>query len=903
MAQTIKLRRSATASAVPTTGQLALGELAINTFDGKLFLKKDNGTQSIVEVGAGGSASAAGSNTQIQFNNSGAFGASSDFTWDNTGKDLYVNGQFGLGAAVQAPTQFVLGGTMPSSAGASYGINIASTVPAASTAGSAGYITNVSTAAAAFTLPTLLHFSASQGTFGAGSTVTDQYGYYAQGTLTGATNNYGFFGGINAGTGRWNFFAGGTAANYFAGRLNLGSTSTSITAQFYFGGTAPSGTDVYSIYTDQTISAVTTGSASAVTSNLSTAATAFTLPSLNHFVATQGTFGAGSTVTSQRGFYAHNSLTGATNNYGFFSDIAAGTNCWNFYSNGTAYNFFQGAVGTGTGPLAYTQLRIGSTGPSSSNLTYSVYADQTAPATTTSEFASFYSTPSTAASAFTLGTMFHYIATQGTIGAGSAITNQFGFYVANNLTGATNNYGFYSNIPSGTNRWNFYANGTAANYFGGATTFNSTVTMNTALGLASGGTGQTTAPAAMAALTGYTTTATAAGTTALTNTSSHQQFFTGTSTQTITLPSTATLTLGWPITITNNSTGNLSVQTSTAVALGTVLPGTTMEFTCIDTAVNTAAAWDMEFTGVQTVTGTGALVLATSPTLVTPALGTPASGNFTVGTFSWPNFNQNTSGTAANVTGTVAAANGGTGQTTYAVGDILYASTTSALSKLADVATGSALISGGVGVAPSWGKVGLTTHISGTLAVGNGGTGATTLTGLVKGNGTSAFTAAVAGTDYSVVTQGTAVATTSGTSFTFSSIPSTCKRIIVSFKGVTYSASQMLIQIGPASIATTGYVGAAGSINGSNLCLTTALSAGFQLYSPTVAAISGSVLLTLEDAATNTWCASGSFAAGGQSSYVGGYVALAGTLTQVKITTVTGTATFSAGSVNIQYVS
>ena len=90
-----------------------------------------------------------------------------------------------------------------------------------------------------------------------------------------------------------------------------------------------------------------------------------------------------------------------------------------------------------------------------------------------------------------------------------------------------------------------------------------------------------------------------------------------------------------------------------------------------------------------------------------------------------PTLNQNTTGTASNVTGVVAATNGGTGQSSYAVGDLLYASTTTALSKLADVATGNALISGGVGVAPSWGKIGLTTHVSGTLAVGNGGTGNT----------------------------------------------------------------------------------------------------------------------------------------------------------------------------------
>lgn len=75
---------------------------------------------------------------------------------------------------------------------------------------------------------------------------------------------------------------------------------------------------------------------------------------------------------------------------------------------------------------------------------------------------------------------------------------------------------------------------------------------------------------------------------------------------------------------------------------------------------------------------------------------------------------------------TISATKGGTGQTSYAVGDLLYANTTTTLAKLADVATGNALISGGVGVAPSYGKIGLTTHVSGTLPVANGGTNAST---------------------------------------------------------------------------------------------------------------------------------------------------------------------------------
>jgi len=92
--------------------------------------------------------------------------------------------------------------------------------------------------------------------------------------------------------------------------------------------------------------------------------------------------------------------------------------------------------------------------------------------------------------------------------------------------------------------------------------------------------------------------------------------------------------------------------------------------------------------------------------------------------------------------GTLAATNGGTGQTSYAVGDLLYASTTTAVSKLADVATGNALISGGVGVAPSYGKIGLTTHVSGTLPVANGGTNLTAFTanGIMYASSTSALT-------------------------------------------------------------------------------------------------------------------------------------------------------------------
>ena len=92
----------------------------------------------------------------------------------------------------------------------------------------------------------------------------------------------------------------------------------------------------------------TTSAATMADSYVTTEATSFTVTDIQHFSAGQGTIGAGSTVTNQFGFRARSSLTGATNNYGFRSEIASGTNRWNFYASGTADNYFGGNVGIGT---------------------------------------------------------------------------------------------------------------------------------------------------------------------------------------------------------------------------------------------------------------------------------------------------------------------------------------------------------------------------------------------------------------------------------------------------------------------------------------------------------------------------------------------------------------------------
>jgi len=74
---------------------------------------------------------------------------------------------------------------------------------------------------------------------------------------------------------------------------------------------------------------------------------------------------------------------------------------------------------------------------------------------------------------------------------------------------------------------------------------------------------------------------------------------------------------------------------------------------------------------------------------------------------------------AISLAGTLVAANGGTGFATYTIGDLLYANSSTTLAKLADIATGNALLSGGVGAAPSWGKVDLSTTVTGALPLGS----------------------------------------------------------------------------------------------------------------------------------------------------------------------------------------
>jgi hypothetical protein len=151
---------------------------------------------------------------------------------------------------------------------------------------------------------------------------------------------------------------------------------------------------------------------------------------------------------------------------------------------------------------------------------------------------------------------------------------------------------------------------------------------------------------------------------------------------------------------------------------------------------------------------------------------------------------------------------------------------------------------------------------------------------------------------------GTAVASTSGTSIDFTSIPSWVKRITVIFNGVSVSGSSSgLVQIGAGSVTSTGYLSYWGFIQSIGNINTGNSTAGFGFWNGNTADTRYMhMVITLVSA--NTWVAShqGAFDSGGNYLVLGGgRVTLGGTLDRVRITTVAGTDTFDAGSINILY--
>ena len=201
-----------------------------------------------------------------------------------------------------------------------------------------------------------------------------------------------------------------------------------------------------------------------------------------------------------------------------------------------------------------------------------------------------------------------------------------------------------------------------------------------------------------------------------------------TANQTITLSGDATGsgTTSIVVTLANSGVTAGTYRSVTVNAKGLVTAGTNPT-TLAGYGITDAQPLDADLTAIAALAGTSGFLKKTAADTWSLDTATYLTSAVTTISFGSTGLTPNTATSGAvTVAGTLVAANGGTGQSSYAVGDILYASAATTLAKLAAVATGNVLISGGVTTAPSWGKVGLATHVSGTLGIANGGTGVTT---------------------------------------------------------------------------------------------------------------------------------------------------------------------------------
>ena len=180
-----------------------------------------------------------------------------------------------------------------------------------------------------------------------------------------------------------------------------------------------------------------------------------------------------------------------------------------------------------------------------------------------------------------------------------------------------------------------------------------------------------------------------------------------------------------------------------------------------------------------------------------------------------------------------------------------------------------------------------TTATNGTLNLPEG-------TGTVSVNGLN-----------SNIVSGTAQASTSGTNIDFTGIPSWVKRITVMFSGVsTNGTSPFLIQIGNGAVISTGYTSSTVGATSGNVVTGSSQTAGFGLTNANIAANTYFGQTVILNITGNTWESQTNIvsAVNTFSTYLsGGVLALGGTLDRVRITTVNGTDTFDAGTINILY--
>ena len=451
------------------------------------------------------------------------------------GGAVSITGRIGIGTNFNtAYLAFIGGGSAhPDTATTIYGLVSDYTGPATATNAASGFTSIMRSTASAYTVSSLLHFDANLTSKGAGSTITSVFGFRANSSIATGTNNYGFYSNIASAATTWQIYMAGTAGNHIASDLRIATTSlvgseklrvagttntdglivnstaainpvsigamdnvvigasssqaatfstTSIrvaidtTHSLKIGAPNSSATSIVGAGFDATAPSTATANLDGFKSTLGTAVAAFTLIDLAHFRVASTTAGAGSTITNAYGFKVESTFPAATNNYGFYSGLAASTNNYGLYFPGTAKNYVNGEVGIKQAPATQTSLVVGF--PSTTGtLAWGINVYLQGTTFQTYSIAAHQSFISTAAAVYTLSEAVHYDIFATSKGAGSTISACYGFRANNNIAVGTFNYGFHCGINAAANTYQFYAGGTADSYFGGSLFMDASATL------------------------------------------------------------------------------------------------------------------------------------------------------------------------------------------------------------------------------------------------------------------------------------------------------------------------------------------------------------------------------------------------------------------------------------------
>jgi hypothetical protein len=352
-----------------------------------------------------------------------------------------------------------------------------------------------------------------------------------------------------------------------------------------------------------------------------------------------------------------------------------------------------------------------------------------------------------------------------------------------------------------------------------------------------------------------------------------------------------------------SATGNYTLSTGATITNGTITNGVITNGTITN---GTIASGTIPTLTAGTTTSTNAVVTNGTVQTLTASTANISQGSaiLTQGTIATLNSTTGTIGAFNSTTGTIATLNSTTGTIPTIVATTLVTTGTGtaaapAIVPIGDTNTGIFFPAAETLAATTNGTERLRIASAGQIGIGgaNYGTSGQVLT-------SAGASAAPSWQTIASLTSGTAVASTSGTAIDFTGIPSTAKRITVMLNGVSVSGtSSFLVQIGSGSITSSGYNScSAGVINAAPPSVTTS-TAGYAIASDTASDVkNGHMVITLMG--SNLYVSSHTF--GGDSTrdvvwWGGGSVTLAGTLDRVRITTVSGTDTFDAGSINIMY--